>query len=64
MEEDELKKRTKRFGLRIMKLVAALPKMTSSRVPIHRKQLADKQNATRVIKSRINNLKYPSAKTC
>jgi four helix bundle protein len=26
MDEDELKKRTKRFGLRVMKLVAALPK--------------------------------------
>jgi four helix bundle protein len=136
MDEEELKKRTKRFGLRIMKLVAALPNtpqgrtvggqlvragtsvganyraacrarsraeftarlgvveeeadesgywlqmiiegelmkaklvtsllneanepvaiMTSSRITIHRKQLADKQNATRVSKSKITNLK-------
>jgi four helix bundle protein len=134
MDEDELKKRTKRFGLRIMKLVAALPNtpqgrtvggqlvragtsvganyraacrsrsraeftarlgvveeeadesgyrlemiiegelmramlvepllieanelvaiMTSSRITIHRKQLADKQNVTRVLKSKIKN---------
>ena len=134
MDEEELKKRTKRFGLRIMRLVAALPKtpqgrtvggqlvragtsvganyraacrarsraeftarlgvveeeadesgywldmiiegellgpqlveallteanelvaiMTSSRITIHRKQLADKQNATRSIKSTIKN---------
>jgi hypothetical protein len=26
MDEEELKKRTKRFGLRIMKLVVALPR--------------------------------------
>ncbi|HYN24230.1 MAG TPA: four helix bundle protein [Pyrinomonadaceae bacterium] len=136
MDEEELKRRTKRFGLRIMKLVLALPKtpqgrtvggqlvragtsvganyraacrarsraeftarlgvveeeadesgywlemiiegglmkaklveallieanelvaiMTSSRITIHRKQLADKQNATRVFKSKINNQK-------
>ncbi len=136
MDEEELKKRTKRFGLRIMKLVAALPNtpqgrtvggqlvragtsvganyraacrarsraeftarlgvveeeadesgywlqmiiegelmkaklvtsllneanelvaiMTSSRITIHRGQLADKQNATRVSKSKITNLK-------
>ena len=134
MDEDELKKRTKRFGLRIMKLVAALPNtpqgrtvggqlvragtsvganyraacrarsraeftarlgvveeeadesgywlemiiegrlmkanlvtsllseanelvaiMTSSRITIHRKQFADKQNPTKTIKSKINN---------
>jgi hypothetical protein len=29
--------------------------MTSSRITIHRKQLADKQNATRSIKSTIKN---------
>ena len=134
MDEEELKKRTKRFGLRIMKLVAALPNtpqgrtvggqlvragtsvganyraacrsrsraeftarlgvveeeadesgywlemivegglmraklvtsllteanelvaiMTSSRITIHRKQLAEKRNAPRVIKSKIKN---------
>lgn len=31
--------------------------MTSSRITIHRKQFADKQNATRVIKSKITNQK-------
>lgn len=31
MDEDELKKRTKRFGLRIMKLVAALPNTLQGR---------------------------------
>jgi len=31
MDEDELKKRTKRFGLRIMKLVAALPNTPQGR---------------------------------
>jgi four helix bundle protein len=31
MDEDELKKRTKRFGLRIIKLVNALPKTTAGR---------------------------------
>jgi hypothetical protein len=29
MDEDDLKKRTKRFGLRIIKLVCALPKTQS-----------------------------------
>jgi four helix bundle protein len=136
MDEEELKKRTKRFGLRIMKLVAALPNtpqgrtvggqlvragtsvganyraacrarsraeftarlgvveeeadesgywlemiiegelmeaklvtsllneanelvaiMTSSRLTIHRKQLADKPNAKLMIKSKIKNQK-------
>ena len=31
MDEDELKKRMKRFGLRIMKLVAALPNTPQGR---------------------------------
>ena len=31
MDEDELKRRTKKFGLRIMKLVAALPKTPQGR---------------------------------
>jgi four helix bundle protein len=31
MTEDELKKRTKRFALRILKLVAALPKTVAGR---------------------------------
>jgi four helix bundle protein len=31
MDEDELKKRTKQFGLRIIKLVNALPKTTAGR---------------------------------
>lgn len=31
MNEEELKKRTKRFGLRVMKLVAALPKTSQGR---------------------------------
>jgi four helix bundle protein len=31
MDEDELKKRTKRFGLRVMKLVAALPNTPQGR---------------------------------
>ncbi len=31
MDEEELKKRTKRFGLRIMKLVAALPNTPQGR---------------------------------
>jgi four helix bundle protein len=31
MDEDELKKRTKRFGLRIIKLVNALPKTITGR---------------------------------
>ncbi len=136
MNEEELKKRTKRFGLRVMKLVAALPKtsqgravggqlvragtsvganyraacrarsraeftarlsvveeeadesaywlemiiegelmganlvtsllseanelvaiMTSSRITIHRKQIADSQNAMQVIKSKVKNQK-------
>ena len=31
MDEEELKKRTKRFGLRIMKLVAAMPNTPQGR---------------------------------
>jgi four helix bundle protein len=31
VDEEELKKRTKRFGLRVMKLVAALPKTSQGR---------------------------------
>lgn len=31
MDEDELKRRTKRFGLRIIKLVGALPKTITGR---------------------------------